>query len=1156
MPPPAGLRTPSATPSLEDVVPHPALLARLSGAAVLALGLAVAGIAPSGAEEGATLMRFPTLHGDSIVFEAHGNLWRVDRAGGTAVRLTSEPGSEVMPRFSPDGRWIAFTGHYQGNGDVYVIPAEGGIARRLTFHSDPEDDPPPRHGPDNMVVGWTPDSKRVIYLSRRASWNVAYGRLFTVAVAGGASVALPLDRGGLLSYSPDGRQIAYNRIFRNFRTWKRYEGGLAQDIDIYDFETGKLSRVTDWPGTETAPMWVGHTLYFLADHDASHRENIWALDLASHQFRQVTHFTDFDADFPSLGDSGITFQQGGDLYVLDLPGEQLHKLAVRVPDDGMHTSPRFVDASRYIRTADAAQITDFDLAPNGKRVLLSARGDLFSVPAQFGSTRNLTETPGADEDHPAWSPDGTLVAYTTDDAGSQQVAVRPAAGGAEKLLTHFQSGYFYQPVWAPAADRLAFSDNEHRLWIVGLNGEAPRLIATDVYQEIHDYSFSPDGRWLAYSLTDPNQLRALWLYDLGTARATRVSPAHDNDFAPVFDPEGKNLYFIATRHENPVLSESEFDAANLKSTGIYVTTLARDTPSPFAPRSDEGSVTTPKSAAAGKAGDSDPAGGTDKPGGADKAGEWKSGATPPIRIDLDGLMARAVRVPVAAAEVAGLDVRKGHLYYFTTPLHTIEGNLPGEEAALHVYDLTERKDSKVVESLDGYRLSANGLKVLYRKDKSWFIVDAQPAADGSAAKAESKPLDLAHMRMLVDPRQEWREMFESAWRIERDFFFSRKMNGVDWEGVRTAYARFLPLLGSRDDLTYLLGEVLGELGNSHTYVGYGDRDDPSERVRTGMLGADYGLDEASGRYSFARIYRGDNTREAYRSPLTQPGLNIAQGEFLLAIDGHELRAPLDPDSLLVGKADQPVRIAVADRPDGKRRELLVEPLTQELNLRQDAWIADRRAIVDRLSAGRIGYVYLSNMEELGMEQFFRQFYNQLDRQALVVDDRWNGGGFISQIVLERLRRVLAGMSSNRAAVGQSIPLQVLAGPKVCLINHYSGSDGDLFPHFFRKYGLGPLIGTRTWGGVRGIRGDWPLLDGGSITVPEEAVYGLDSQWIIENHGVAPDIEVEDTPDDWRSDHDTQLEAAVNYLLGELARHPQSLPAPPPPLPAYPPPGHE
>jgi tricorn protease len=1101
---------------------------------------------PAQADDSQTFMRFPTLHGDSVVFEAHGNLWRVNRAGGTASRLTSEPGYELMPRYSPDGKWIAFTGQYQGNRDVYAIPAEGGTARRLTFHSDVTEDAPQRWGPDNMVVTWTPDSANIVYLSRREEWNTWYGRLFTVPVTGGPSEALPLDRGGLLSYSPDGKQIAYNRIFRNFRTWKRYDGGLAQDIDIYDFASKKLTRLTDWIGTETAPMWYGHTIYFLADHEATRRANLWACDLTTREFRQVTHFVDYDVDFPSLGDSGITFQQGGSLYVLDLPSEQLHKLEVRVPDDGVHTSPRFVDGKKFIRDADAAQVNDYDLAPSGKRALFTVRGDLFSVPAEHGSTRNLTESSNADEDHPAWSPDGNFVAYTTDVTGGQQVAVRPATGGEERILTHFPDGFFYQPVWAPGGDKLAFSDNEQRLWTVLVAGGEPRQVAQDPYQEVHDYNWSPDGLWLAYSLTDPNQVRSIWLYDLESGKASRVSASRDNDSTPSFGPEGKYLYFISTRHENPVLSEAEFDVANLKSTGIYVATLAADTASPLAPRSDEGAI---------EANEKDKKKDDAKKG--ENKEEWKPGASKPIKIDVNGLMRRAVPLPVPAAVITSLDVRKGRVFYLTTPLNPIEGKLPGEKAAIHVFDTTVRKDSIVVEDLDSYRLSANGEKVLYKKEKEWFIVDAKPPGDGGAKpKEERKALDLSHLRVRVDPRQEWREMFESAWRLERDFLFNRQMNGIDWTGVHAAYEKLLPLVGSREDLNYLIGEVQGELSNSHTYVGGGDQDDPTAKVATGLLGVDFGLDATSGRYYFLRIYAGDNTREAYRSPLVQPGLKVNQGDYLLAVDGHDLKAPTDPYSAFVGKGEQAVRLTLGDSPTGTRRDVIVEPIKTEVKLREQAWIEQNRALVDKMSGGKIGYIYLSDMAESGMEQFLRQFFNQTDKLALIMDDRWNGGGFIDQIILERLRRILVGMFTNRARVGFTIPRQVVDGPKVCLINHYSASDGDAFAFYFRKYGLGPLIGTRTWGGVRGIRGYWPLLDGGYITVPEGGVYGLDSQWVMENRGVVPDIEVDDSPGELLAGRDPQLETAVNYLLNELNKKPGGLPPPPPLLPAYPPPGHE
>ncbi len=1135
-------------------------LSLIGGGRRLALGLALSAYAltASAGAGGHTLMRYPTLHGETIVFVAHDNLWSVARTGGTAARLTTDPGEDMMPRFSPDGLWIAFTGEYQGNRDVYVIPAGGGPARRLTFTSDAVPDAPLRLGPNNMVVTWTPDSRNIIFLSRRAAWNAGFPRPFSVPLAGGLARPLPLDRGGFMSFAPDGKQIAYTRIFRDFRTWKRYDGGLSQHIDIYNFDTRELRHVTDWPGTETSPMWYGKTIYFLSDHDAIRRRNIWAYDLATGASREVTHYRDYDIDFPSLGAdaggaAGIVFQQGGTLHVLDLPSEQLHDLDVTVPDDGARTGPHWVDAQSAIREKDNSQTTDYDIAPNGNRAVFSARGDLFTLPAEHGNTRNLTQTSNADEDHPSWSPEGNAIAYTTDVSGEQQVAVRPAEGGAERILTHFSRGFFYTPLWSVAGDRLAFSDNEHRLWSLAVAGGEPVQVAQDPYNEIHDQAWSPDGRWLAYSITGANQQTGIWLYNLASRQATRISDPRSNDFSPVFDPAGRYLLFISTRHENPTLSQSEFNVATLRMDGIYIATLKRGAVSPFAPQSDEG-VGPPQEQQA-KAGESDEgAHGEEQAAGKEKP-QAKKAPPKPVEIDIDGLMARAVPLPIPAANITALNMRDDKVFYLTTPDQTISGPLPGEKAALRVYDLKARKDAEIVTGLSSYALSADGKKVLYKLEKDYTIA-AAAAGDAGKVNADAGPrkLDLSHMRVLVEPAQEWAEMFHSAWRLERDFFYSPKMNGVDWDAVRAAYAKLLPLVGSRSDLNYLIGEILGELSNSHTYVGGGDEMPEEQREPTAYLGADFSLDAASGRYRLATIYSGDNTREAYRSPLTQPGLDVRTGDYLLAIDGVELRAPFDPYSLLVGKQDRTVKLTVAETADGKRRDVTVQPVKSELALREQAWIDHNREVVDKASGGRIAYVYLSNMSALGMDQFIRQFYAQLDKHALIVDERWNGGGFIDQILLERLRRVLVGMDTNREGTGQPTPQQLIHGPKICLINHYSASDGDIFPYYFRKYGLGPLLGTRTWGGVRGIRGYWALLDGGYVTIPEDATYGLDSQWVIENHGVDPDITVDDTPADWMRGKDVQLEAAVDYLLGELKKNPANLPPPPPALPAYPPAG--
>jgi tricorn protease len=1105
----------------------------------------------------AALPRFPQPYGDRVVFVADGNIWSVPKAGGTSERLTSAPGQEMFPRVSPDGRWIAYTEASKAGTDVWVIPAGGGEARRLTFHPAAEPGTGGRHAPDNMVVTWTPDSKAVIYLSKRDHWNGWIQSMYQVPVAGGAPTPLPIDTSvGLATFGPDGHTIAYNRIFRNFRTWKRYNGGLAQEVFTYDFNTRQLTQITHWSGTNTSPMWWGHRIYYLSDQDANRRANIWVFDQDTGQTREVTHFTDYDIDFPALGGDAIAFQQGGKLYVLDLPSEELHETPISVPDDNPRRRPRVADAKDQIRDADPAGQVDYALAPNGKRTLFSARGDIFSVPTEYGATRDLTGTPGVDEDHPAWSPDGKTIAYTTDSSGTDQIAVRPAEGGPERLLTSFKEGYLYGPVFSPDGKTLSFSDGAHRLWTVRTDGGAPKEIAQDKLSEIHDQAFSPDGRWLAFSQSAVGRRRDLYLYELGAGKTTKLGDGSGIDEGPVWSHDGKYLYFASSRHENTVPSDVDFDFAILKSMGVYALPLTRDTPSPVAPKSDEAdsgpdNADKPvKLAGAGK-GAGPKTAQTKAP--ADKPAPAATGPTEPIHIDLDGLMARAVSLPIDPANITALDVRGDRIFYLTQPIGLIDGALKGESSALHVYDLKTRKDQVVTADVDSYSLSLDGEKVLIKHDKTYSVLDAKPDATKDADAV--KKLDLSHMRMLVDPPAEWAEMFDNAWRLERDLFFSPVMNGQDWTAVHDSYRRLLPQLGSREDLNYLIGQMLGEIGNSHTYVGGGDDSDTGPAAKPALLGADFALDPASGRYRFAVIYPGDNTRDDYRGPLSEPGLNVKAGDYLLAVNGVELRAPTDPDRLLqLADADTTVDLTIAASPSGPARHIIVKPVDQELSLREAAQIAHNKAVVDKLSGGRIGYVYMSDMEQLGLQQFVRQFYAQTGKQALIMDDRWNGGGFIAPFALERLRRVLATLGTNRERAVATEPEELVNGPKVALLNHWSASDGDIFPYLFKTYGLGQLVGTRSWGGVRGIRGNWRMMDGGYITIPEDALYTKDSVWAVENHGVDPDVEVENEPADLLAGHDVQLETAVALLMKQIAGVPPGLPPPPPLLPPYPPEG--
>jgi tricorn protease len=1137
------------------------------------------------------LMRFPDIHGDRIAFVYGGDIWLGAASGGAAHRVTTHPGRELFPKFSPDGKWIAFTGQYDGNFNVYVMSSEGSQPRQLTFYQGSATQLNDRMGIHNEVIAWTPDSKRIVFLSRRDASNGWTKRPFAVSIDGGLPEPLPMDQGGLLSFNADGSKIAYNRIFRNFRTWKRYTGGLAQDIYIYDIKNNVFEQQiphTDY--TDTFPMWHGNTLYFTSDRGAEHRLNIYSYDLGTKQVEQVTHFTDFDVMWPSLGDASIIFENGGYLYVLDLATRQPNKLTITLPGERDLTMKHWASVSK--------NITDFDIAPDGKRAVFAARGDVFTVPAKEGATRNLTRTPGIREKAVAWSPDGRWIAFVSDHTGEDEIYITPQDGmgnvelgkenevrdrekekdkeaaakeaakekergkDKEQQITSGYKGFKFPPVWSPDSKKLAWADKDLRLWYVDISEKKPVEVDRGKFAEITNYAWSPDSKWLAYDKAQQTGLSIVYLYSTAEKKSTAITSELVNSQGAVFDPEGNYLYFLSDRDYNEVLGNYDFEFANPKTTRPYLVTLRADAPSPFPALSDETAVKREEPAPVASESEKDKGKKADEKkkssGGDKKEDEKKEEAknekeakdvAKNFRIDLEGIQSRIVALPVAPASITGTGAAKGFLYYSSQPVQGLSGPIPGEESALHAYDLKERKEKTLIEGIDRWVISFDGSKILYQAKEAYGILDAKPG-DGPK-KAGEGALSLGGLRAEIDPLAEWKQIFNEVWRQERDYFFEASMNGVNWETVRDKYAPLVPYAANRYDLTYIMGEVIGELSNSHTYVGGGDQPD-LHPVNVGLLGVDFELDSASGLYRFKKIYAGENWNPQTRSPLTEPGVNVHEGEYLLAVNGRALRAPQNPYELFVNTANETTAITVNSKPDAEgARTIPVKPIADEDHLRELNMVESNRKKVDAATHGRVGYIYIPDMGDAGLNAFVKQFFPQIRKEGLIIDVRYNGGGFVDQLIFERLRRVLVGMGAARNFESATTPPVVFHGYMAAITNQYAASDGDIFSEFFKVYKLGPLIGERTWGGVRGIRGEIPLIDGGYITRPEFADYGLDSKWVVENHGVAPDIEVDNRPDDVVRGKDAQLDRAIQEVMKKIEADPKKLPPRPPDLPAYP-----
>jgi tricorn protease len=1078
----------------------------------------------------ARLLRFPAIHGDRIVFGYAGNLYEVPATGGTARRLTSHDGYEMFPRFSPDGKWLAFTGQYDGNTEVYLMPAGGGVPRRLTWTATlARDEVSDRMGPNNIVMGWKHDGKHVVFRSRMHSFNDFLGQLYTVSVDGGVPEPLPLPRGGFCSFSPDDGKLAFNRVFREFRTWKRYRGGMIDEVWVYDFAAKKTENLTKFnhprpyvadeagerelqqAGAQNVfPMWHGSRIYFLSDRDEHKRMNLYAIELPNGAARKLTDFHDFDCKFPSLGDKSIVFENGGWIYRFDLDGEQTVRVPVYVREDLASRRGSVVNVSK--------NVTNFEISPDGKRALFGARGDVFTVPAKDGPTRNLTHSPGVHERNSKWSPDGKLIAYVSDASGEDEIWVVQADGkGAPQQLTKDSDTYKFEPSWSPDSKKILWTDKKLRVRYVDVASKEVTTVTTAKVWEVRDAAWSPDSRWIAWSEQEPDGgYGRVVLWGVEHKKPVEVTDGWYAANSPAFGSDGKYLFFVANRDFNPVYSATEWNHAYQDMARINLVTLAADTASPFKPRSDETGEhrEEPKKENAKK----------DAP---------KKDA--PIKVDVEGLKERVVDLPVQPANYRSL-VSVGDVLYY------VRQGTKDAKPALQSYDLTARKET-ALGSVTGFEISADGKKMLVSQDGKYGIVDLP-----KAPVTLSEPLDLSGMEVTLDRQKEWDQIFRECWRQMRDFFYDPGMHGVDWKAVRDKYEPLAAHAAHRADLTYVIGEMIGELNAGHCYAGGGDLP-KVERLPTGLLGADLARDPESGYARIKKIFRGSPGDPKLHAPLAAVGVDAKVGDYLVAIDGRPADKLASPYEALVNKAGKQVTLTLnaAPKADGGR-DVVVVPVASEAGLRYHDWVEANIKKVSDATGGRVGYLHVPDMQVAGLNEFVKHFYPQTKKKAAIIDVRGNAGGNVSPMLIERLRREIAMITIARNGVPTQEPQALVNGPLVCLTNEFSASDGDIFPYRFRQHKLGKIIGKRTWGGVVGIRDALPLLDGGTLNRPEFSRYDVDGKrWVMEGYGVDPDIVVDNDPAREYAGHDDQLDRAIAEILEELKAKERKLPPPPPPL---------
>lgn len=1041
----------------------------------------------SSAQINARLFQHPDVSDTHITFAYGGDIWVVAKSGGTATKLSSPKGDESFPRFSPDGSQIAFSGNYDGNTDIYVLPSMGGIPTRVTHH-----------GMSERLLGWYPDGQNLLYVSSMASGKQRFSQFYKIPSKGGLPEKLPMAYGEFGSISPDAQKIAFTDRSRILRTWKRYRGGMAADIWLFDLKTLESENITNNSANDELPMWVDNKVYFLSDQGPEQRFNIWVYDTRSKASKQLTHFSDFDVHFPADGPQEIVFEAGGKLQLLDLATEAVKEVDIQVVSDLITVKPRKESVEDYVQS--------MTIAPDGNRAVIEARGEVFSLPAEEGIIQNLTRTSGIAERYPTWSPNGRYIAYWSDKSGEYELTVRDMSKGAqEKQLTKLGPGYRYQLYWSPDSKKLAFVDQTMHINVYNMATNTHRQIDQDLSLfegGLRNWrpSWSVDSKWLAYSKTQDNNNGAVMIYNAENEELKQATSGFYSDINPTFDREGDYLFLVTNRSFNPVYSDFDNSWTYPNATQLAAISLRDDVPSPLAAKNDTVAIKMEEKE--------------------EKKEEEKKEEKEEISvgIDFENFERRIVVLPPKAGNMGNLSAAKGKIIFQRYP----NTGTDGEDNALMYFDLKEKEEKTILKKVNGYELSADGKKLLIRQGSNMGIVDL------GADKKLEKTLALKKMEMTVNPREEWVQIFNDAWRFQRDFFYDKKMHGVDWPAMREQYGDMIQYAITRNDVNFILGELIGELNASHTYRGGGDQESP-DRKAVGYLGIDWAKE--NGQYKIAEVIRGAEWDNEVRSPLDEPGVNIKAGDYILAVNGVALADYSDPWAAFEGLSDETVELTISKTPNWEdTRQVVVKTMSDETRLRNLAWIEQNRKRVEEASGGQLGYIYVPSTGVGGQNELVRQFYGQWDKAGLIVDERFNNGGQIPDRFIELLNRKPLAYWSVRDGKNWQWPPVGHFGSMAMLINGWAGSGGDAFPDYFKKAELGPLIGDRTWGGLIGISGAPTLIDGGTVTVPTFRMYNPDGSWFKEGHGVDPDIQVKEDPTKLAKGIDTQLERAIEEVM--------------------------